>query len=121
MIIDMFFNNSRWYLRKLIKQKKYDEALKYGHEIEKKIEYDPDIAFIIGTVYFMKGNEKETLSYMNKTLDIGEYDIDALSIKASVYLHQKNKIKANECCEKICEIDPKNKILKQIDDGLKNI
>jgi hypothetical protein len=43
----------------------------------------------------MKGNEKETLSYMNKTLDIGEYDIDALYIKASVYLHQKNKIKAN--------------------------
>ena len=32
---------------------------------------------------------------MNKTLDIGEYDIDALYIKASVYLHQKNKIKAN--------------------------
>jgi hypothetical protein len=75
--------------------KKYDEVLKYGHEIEKKIEHDLDIAFIIGTVYFMKGNEKETLSYMNKTLDIGEYDIDALYIKASVYLHQKNKIKAN--------------------------
>ena len=45
--------------------KKYDEVLKYGHEIEKKNEHDLDIAFIIGTVYFMKGNEKETLSYMN--------------------------------------------------------
>ena len=120
-----FFNNPRRHLRTLIKQarkekdsikreKKYDEALEYGHGIEKKLEHDPDIAFIIGTVYFMNGDIENTLSYMNKTLEIGEYDIDALSIKASVYLHLKKTDQVKECCEKIQEIDPKNKALKEI-------
>ena len=52
----LFKSNPRRHLRKLIKQKKYDEALKYGHDIEKNLEHDPDVAFIIGTVYFMKGD-----------------------------------------------------------------
>ena len=52
---------------------------------------------------------------MDKTLDIGEYDVDALSIKASVHLHQKNKTKVKECCDKIREVDPKNKILREIE------
>ena len=90
----LFKSNPRRHLRKLIKQKKYDEALKYGHDIEKNLEHDPDVAFIIGTVYFMKGDIKNTLSYMNKTL---------------------------ECCEKIKEIDPKNKALKEIEDELKKM
>ncbi len=115
------FNNPRRHLRKLIKQKKYDEALDYGHDIEKKLDHDPDIAFIIGTVYFMKGDIEKTLSYMNKTLEIGEYDIDALAIKASVHLHQKDKSKVQECCDKIREIDPKNKALEEIETELKQI
>ena len=117
----LFKKNPRRHLRKLIKQKKFDEALQYGHEIEKNLEHDPDIAFIIGTVYFMNGDIENTLSYMNKTLEIGEYDIDALSIKASVYLHLKNRVKVEECCEKIREIEPKNKALQEIQDELKNI
>ena len=117
----LFKSNPRRHLRKLIKQKKYDEALKYGHDIEKNLEHEPDVAFIIGTVYFMKGDVKNTLSYMNKTLEVGEYDIDALSIKASVYLHLKKNAQVKECCEKIKEIDPKNKALKEIEDELKKI
>ena len=84
-----FKSNPRRRLRKLVKQKKYDDALKYGHDIEKTLEHDPDIAFILGTIYFIKGNAQKTLYYMDKTLEIGEYDIDALSIKASVHIHQK--------------------------------
>ena len=41
------------------KTKKYDEALKYGHEIEKKIEYDLDIALIIGFTYIRKIKSKQ--------------------------------------------------------------
>ena len=52
---------------------------------------------------------------MNKTLEIGQYDIDALSVKASVFLNQKNKSSARQCCEKIRDIDPKNKALKEIE------
>ena len=126
------FNNPRRHLRTLIKQarkekdpdireKKYAEALEYGHGIEKKLEHDPDIAFIIGTIYYIKGDSEKTLEYMNKTLEIGIFDLDALAIKASVYLNLKNKDKVIECCNKIKELDPKNKSLIEIEDELKKI
>ena len=126
------FNNPRRHLRTLIKQarkekdaikreKKYDEALEYGHGIEKKLEHDPDIAFIIGTIYYIKGDSEKTLEYMNNVLEIGIFDLDALAIKASVYLNLKNKEKVIECCEKIKELDPKNKSLIEIEEELKKI
>ena len=126
------FNNPRRHLRTLIKQarkekdpiereKKYDEALEYGHGIEKKLEHDPDIAFIIGTIYYIKGNSEKTLEYMNSVLEIGTYDLDALAIKASVHLNLKNKEKVIECCNKIKELDPKNKSLIEIEEELKKI
>ena len=126
------FNNPRRHLRTLIKQarkekdpgireKKYDEALEYGHGIEKKLEHDPDIAFIIGTIYYIKGDSEKTLEYMDKTSEIGIFDLDALAIKASVYLNLKNKDKVIECCDKIKELDPKNKSLLEIEDELKKI
>ena len=126
------FNNPRRHLRTLIKQarkekdpgireKKYGEALEYGHGIEKKLEHDPDIAFIIGTIYYIKGDSEKTLEYMNNVLEIGMFDLDALAIKASVYLNLKNKEKVIECCNKIKELDPKNKSLIEIEDELKKI
>ena len=114
----LFKNNPRRKLRKLVKEKKYDEALKYGHEIEKSLDHDPDISFIIGTIYFIIGDAQKTISYMDKTLEIGQFDIDALAIKASVFLNQKKKSQVIECCEKIREIDPKNKALKEIEKEL---
>ena len=59
------FNNPRRRLRTLVKKKKYDEALEYGHGIEKGLEHDPDIAFIIGTIYYIKGDPEKTLEYMD--------------------------------------------------------
>ena len=115
------FNNPRRRLRTLVKQKKYDEALEYGHGIEKGLEHDPDIAFIIGTIYYIKGDPEKTIEYMDKTLEIGMFDLDALAIKASVYLNLKNKEKVIECCNKIKELDPKNKSLIEIEDELKKI
>ena len=126
------FNNPRRHLRTLIKQarkekdpiergKKYDEALEYGHGIEKKLEHDPDIAFIIGTIYYIKGDSQKTLEYMNNVLEIGMFDLDALAIKASVYLNLKNREKVIECCNKIKEVDPKNKSLIEIEEELKKI
>ena len=115
------FNNPRRRLRTLVKKRKYDEALEYGHGIEKGLEHDPDIAFIIGTIYYIKGDPEKTLEYMDKTLEIGMFDLDALAIKASVYLNLKNKEKVIECCNKKKELDPKNKSLIEIEDELKKI
>ena len=115
------FNNPRRHLRKLVKQKKYDEALEYGHGIEKKLEHDPDIAFIIGTIYYIKGDSEKTIEYMNSVLEIGEFDLDALAIKASVYLNLNDKEKVIQCCNKIKELDPKNKSLLEIEEELKKL
>ena len=126
------FNNPRRHLRTLIEQarkekdpiergKKYDEALEYGHGIEKKLEHDPDIAFIIGTIYYIQGDSQKTLEYMNNVLEIGMFDLDALAIKASVYLNLKNREKVIECCNTIKELDTKNKSLIEIEEELKKI
>ena len=51
---------------------------------------------------------------MNKVLEIAEYDIDALVLKASIIADMKNKKCAMECCDKIKEIDPKNTTMQKI-------
>ena len=109
-------NKPQQKLRKFIKEKKYGEALKYSVNLEKDEKYrnDTDIAFIIGTIHFLKGDIQKTLSYMNKVLEIAEYDIDALVLKASILADMKNKKGAMECCDKIKEIDPKNTTMQKI-------
>jgi len=113
-----FFNKNKPQkeLRKFIKEKKYAEALKYSVNLEKDEKYrnDTDIAFIIGTIHFLKGDIEKTLSYMNKVLEIAEYDVDALVLKASILARMKNKKGAMECCDKIKEIDPKNNTMQKI-------
>lgn len=109
-------NKPQQKLRKFIKEKKYTEALKYSVNLEKDERYrnDTDIAFIIGTIHFLKGDIEKTLSYMNKVLEIAEYDIDALVLKASILAGMKNKKGVIECCNKIKEIDPKNTTMQKI-------
>ena len=100
-------------------------TLPYEKKLEQMIleilHNDPDIDFIIGTIYFLKGDSKKTLSYMDKVLDIAEYDIDALVLKATVLLHLKNKEEVMLCCDKIRTIDPKNQVVKEILHKLKEI
>ena len=109
-------NKPQQKLRKFVKKKKYAEALKYSVNLEKDEKYrnDTDIAFIIGTIHFLKGDIEKTLSYMNKVLEIAEYDIDALVLKASILADMKNKKGVMECCDKIKEIDPKNTTMQKI-------
>ena len=109
-------NKPQQKLRKFIKEKKYVEALKYSVNLEKDEKYrnDTDIAFIIGTIHFLKGDIEKTLSYMNKVLEIAEYDIDALVLKASILADMKNKKGVMECCDKIKEIDPKNTTMQKM-------
>ena len=62
----------------------------------------------------MNNKYKIAISYFNKSLEIGSYDIDVLLLKA--YSHQKlgeNK-RVIQFCEKILEIDPKNKSVSEL-------
>ena len=98
----------------LLKAKKYDESLKAGTELLKKVPNHHDALFMVGGIYYLKNKYKTAISYFEKSLDIGAYDVDVLLLKA--YSHQKlgeNK-RAISCCEKILEVDPKNKSVSEL-------
>jgi len=99
--------------KKLMKEKKYSEALKVGLVLLRKVPNHQDTLFMVGSIYYMKNKYKTALSYLDKSLEIGEYDTDALLLKA--YSHQKlgDTKRAISCCKKIKDVDPKNKSVKQ--------
>ena len=101
-------------IKKLIKAKKYENALKLGIEYLKKNPYHHDVLFMVGGIYYMENKYKTAISYFEKSLEIGSYDVDVLLLKA--YSHQKldeNK-QAIPCCNKIQEINPKNKTVSEL-------
>ena len=101
-------------IRNLVKEKKYDEALKTGTEYLKKVPHNHDVLFIVGGIYYMKNKYSTAISYFDKILEIATYDVAVLLLKA--YSHQKlgeNK-KVIQCCEKIKEIEPNTKSVSEL-------
>jgi len=101
-------------IRNLVKEKKYDEALKSGRDYLQKVPYNHDVLFIVGGIYYMQNKYSTAISYFDKILEIATYDVAVLLLKA--YSHQKlgeNK-RAIQCCEKIKEIEPKNKSVSEL-------
>ena len=101
-------------IKKLVKEKKYAEALKSGRDYLHKMPHNHDVLFTVGGIYYLQKKYKTAISYFEKALEIGTYDVDVLLLKA--YSHQKlgeNK-RAIQCCEKIREIDPKNKSVSNL-------
>ena len=100
--------------KKLVKEKKYPEALKLGTDYLEKVPNHHDVLFTIGGIYYLKNKFRIAISYFDKSLDIGSYDIDVLLLKA--YSHQKleENQRAIDCCKKIQEIDPKNKSVSDL-------
>jgi hypothetical protein len=105
-------------LKNLVKEKKYPEALKLGIDYLDKVPNNHDVLFTIGGIYYLKNKFRTAISYFDKALDIGSYDIDVLLLKA--YSHQKleENQPAINCCKKIQEIDPKNKSVSDLLDKL---
>jgi len=101
-------------LKKLVKEKKYAEALKSGIEYLEMSPNHHDVLFIVGGIYYMQTKYKVAISYFDQSLEIGSHDVDVLLLKA--YSHQKldeNK-RVMQCCETIREVDPKNKSVTEL-------
>ena len=95
--------------KKLVKGKKYPEALKLGLDYLEKVPYNHDALFTIGGIYYLKNKYRTAISYFDRALETGDSDVEVLLLKA--YSHQKlqeNEIAIN-CCKKIQDLDPKNK------------
>ena len=101
-------------LRKLVKQKQYDVALKIGTEILQKIPEENDVLFIVGGIYYMKNKYKSAISYFEKALEIATFDIDVLILKANSHYYLGEHKQTIQCCQKIREIDPKNKAVSEL-------
>ena len=95
--------------KKLVKSKKYSEALKLGLDYLEKVPYNHDALFSIGGMYYLKNKYRTAISFFDRALETGDSDVEVLLLKA--YSHQKlqeNNI-AIDCCKKIQDLDPKNK------------
>ena len=95
--------------KKLVKAKKYPEALKLGLDYLEKVPYNHDVLFTLGGIYYLKNQYRKAISFFDRALETGDSDVEVLLLKA--YSHQKlheNKL-AIDCCKKIQVFDPKNK------------
>ena len=95
--------------KKLVKKKKYPEALKLGLDFLEKVPYNHDAIFTIGGIYYLKNKYRTAISFFDSCLETGDSDVEVLLLKA--YSHQKLQETpiTLDCCKKIQELDPKNK------------
>jgi tetratricopeptide (TPR) repeat protein len=107
-------------LRKLVKAKKYDSALRIGSEILQKNPDENDVLFIIGGIYYMKGKYRSAISYFEKSLEIATHDVEVLILTANSNFRLGNFKQAIICCETIKEIDPKNKAVEDLLEKIKS-
>ncbi len=107
-------------LRKLVKQKQYEKALKVGNEILEKNPHEQDILFIVGGIYYMENKLKTAISHFDRSLEIAQFDTELLLLKANAHFRLGELSQAKQCCEKIQEIDPKNKAVKELLEKIQN-
>ena len=79
--------------------------MEFCNDLEVIFSDDQDFLFIMGSMYYILQDEKNALHYIEKVLDIDEYDIEALSLKLRIYQFLKEDDKVIDCCKKILKID----------------
>ncbi|MEJ2261048.1 MAG: tetratricopeptide repeat protein, partial [Nitrosopumilaceae archaeon] len=70
--------------------------------------------------YYMKGKYRTAITYFEKSLEIATHDVEVLILEANSYFRLGNFTKAIGCCEKIKEIDPKNKAVKELSEKIES-
>ncbi len=107
-------------LRKLVKQKQYEKALKVGNEILEKNPHEQDVLFVVGGIYYMENKLKTAISHFDRSLEIAQFDTELLLLKANAHFRLEELSQAKQCCEKIQEIDSKNKAVKELLEKIEN-
>jgi len=109
-----FLKSKKSELKKLVKEKKYDQVFKVGAEILKKNPDDMDVLFILGGLFYMRGKFTKAISHFDRLLEISSYDPEALLLKAKSHYSLGQFDESKTCCEKIQEIDTKNKEVSEL-------
>ncbi|MXX21349.1 MAG: tetratricopeptide repeat protein [Cenarchaeum sp. SB0661_bin_35] len=95
-------------IKKLIKKKDYNIALKVSTQYLNSVPDNPDVLFIVGSIYYMKNRHKAALPYFERALQIGRYDPEVLLLKGRCHKFLGDTKKANDCWQDILEVDPRN-------------
>ncbi len=109
-----FLKTKKSELKKLVKEKKYDQVFKVGEEILKKNPDDMDALFILGGLFYMRGKFSKAISNFDRLLETSSYDPEALLLKAKSHYSLGQFAESKSCCGKIQEIDPKNKEVSEL-------
>ena len=105
--------------KKLAREKKYDEALRCGKTYIREIgDHNHDLFFTMGAICYTQGRYALSLEYLDRALEIGSYDTEALLIKARVHEKLGQAKMAELSCRKIQEVDPDHKEAKSILDSV---
>ena len=102
------FSHPKRKLRKLIEQGEYEKSIEFGNELEENFSQDPDFLFIMGSMYYILNDEKKTLHYIDRVLEINPFDVESLSLKLRVHQFLKETDIVIDCCKKILDIAPDN-------------
>ena len=62
----------------------------------------------------MKNKYRDAITYFDKSLKIAILDAEVLILKANSQYHLGENKQAIQCCNKIKEIDPKNKAVAEL-------
>ena len=112
------FSYTKRKLSKINNEGEYEQAIKFGNELEQKFSNDPDFLFIMGSMYYILNEEKKTLHYIDRVLEINEYDVEALSLKLRIHEYLKENDAVINCCKKILKVDSDNFEVRDILDDL---
>ena len=113
-ILTGLFSYPKRNLRKLIKNGDFKDAIELGNNLEEKYSQDHDFLFIMGSMFYILEDPKMTLHYIDRVLEISEYDVEALSLKLRVHQHLKENDIAIECCKKILSVNSDNYEVKDV-------
>jgi len=108
------FNYPKRKLRKLIQDGEYEEAIEFAKDLEEKFAEDIDFLFIMGSMFYILKDEKNSLSYLERLLEIDEFDVEALSLKLRIHEFLNEDEKVKDCCRKILSVDDENHEVKDI-------
>ena len=92
-------------LKKLVRAGEFKDAIAFGNTMEEEYQYDPDFLFIMAGMFYILEDPKKTLHYVERVLEINEFDTEALGLKLRAHQHFKENDKVVACCKRILKID----------------
>ena len=115
------FKHPKRRIKKLLRDGEYDEAIKFGLNLESEYSDDHDFMFILGSAFFIVDDAKKALPYFEKSFQLNADDVEMLTLKTNVHLALQQKDEAITCCKRIIKLEKKNSEAESLLDQLKNI